>query len=158
MEREATLPTIGEALAPVVARTAPEHLPLLVALAERLAAVRYREWAAADAAHAATLRACAEREEDIAIRVERLYPDAAAIEREIRNATPDLDTINRTLFAGRPLADQFRIQARGERLGAATWRAFAKRESDPGRREVLLACAGLEEESAAVLEGILAEA
>jgi hypothetical protein len=63
--------------------------------------------------------------------------------------------VNRTLFAGRPLADQLRIQARGERLGAATWRAFAARETSPERRDVLLACAVLEEESAAVLESIV---
>src|SRR5262249_21183085 len=101
---------------------------------------------------------CAAREEDIAARVEALYPDAAAIQRDILNATPEIDEINRTLFAGRPLADQLRIQAAGERLGAATWRAFARREAETARRDVLLACAVLEEESAAVLEAILAAA
>lgn len=151
------LPSIGEALAPVLARVAPEHHPLLVALAERMAAERYRAWAdaPANAAHATPLRACATREVDIATRVEALYPDAARIQRDIRATVPDLDEINRALFADRSFAEQFSIQARGERLGAATWRAFASRETDPQRRDVLLSCAPLEEESALVLEAIL---
>lgn len=157
MANDASLPSIGDALAPVVARTPPEHQPLLVAMAERLAAARYREWAAADPAHAGVLHACAAREEDIATRVERLFPDAAAIERAILAATPEIEDVNRTLFAGRPLADQFRIQAAGERLGAATWRSFAKRAVGAARRDVFLACAVLEEASATVLESILAE-
>jgi hypothetical protein len=153
----AELPDIGEALAPVLARVAPEHHPLLVALAERLAAERYRAWAdaPANAAHAADLRACASREEDIATRVEALYPDAPTVQRDIRAGSPDIDEINRTLFAGRPFAEQFTIQARGERLGAATWRALASRETEPRRRQVLLSCAGLEEASAMVLEAIV---
>jgi len=158
METDAALPSIGDALAPIIARTPPERLPLLVALAERLAAARYREWATADPSHAAALCACAEREEDIAARVEGLHLDAAAIQRALRDATPEIGEINGTLFAGRPLADQYRIQAAGERLGAATWRSLAKRDDDARRRDVFLACAVLEEASAVVLEGILAEA
>jgi len=153
------LPSIGEALAPVLARLSPEQHPLLVALAERMAADRYRLWAdAANASDASALRACAEREIDIATRVEALYPDAAATQRGIRAAIPELDEINRTLFAGRSFAEQFVIQARGERLGAATWRAFAAREREPARRAVLLACALLEEENALALETILGRA
>jgi hypothetical protein len=151
------LPNIAEVLAGALARVAEADRPLFIAIAERLAAERYRGWAAdpACAADAAALRACAAREEDIASRVEALYPDAAARARELLAAHPELTEINRTLFAGRPLAQQLAIQAGGERLGAATWRSFAKRETDPHRRDVLLSCAPLEEASAEVLEGIL---
>ena len=151
------LPNVGEAIAGALARVAEPDRPLLIAMAERMAAARYRSWAAdpAAAADAAALRACATREEDIASRIEALYPDAAARARELQAANPDLAEINRTLFAGRPLAQQFAIQAGGERLGAATWRSFAKRETDARRRDVLLSCAPLEEASAEVLEGIL---
>ena len=41
------LPDIGTALAPVLAKTPVERQPLLVALAEKLAAARYRDWALA---------------------------------------------------------------------------------------------------------------
>jgi hypothetical protein len=67
---------------------------------------------------------------------------------------PDLAEINRSVFAGLPLAEQFRIQAQGERLGAATWRALARNEENRVAREVYLACAELEQASALVLEAI----
>jgi organic hydroperoxide reductase OsmC/OhrA len=153
---EAPLPSVGEALAPVLARVPREQQPLLIALAERLAAERYRSWAGevGDAAQRAQLLACAEREEEIARRVEALVPGAAAIQRDLLAKHPETSEINRTLFAGRPLAQQFAIQAQGERLGAATWRAFARHEADASRRDVLLACAELEEASALVLEAL----
>jgi hypothetical protein len=151
-------PDIGELLAPLLARVSREERPLLLALAERLAADRYRAWAAEPAyrAHAAALEACARREEDIAGRIEELHGEAAAVQRRLLAAHPDLAEVNRAIFAGRPLPQQLAIQARGERLGAATWRSFAKGEEDATRRATLLACAELEEESAQTLESILA--
>jgi hypothetical protein len=152
------LPDIGQTIAPVLLRLPRERQPLLIAVAERMAAERYRAWAAepANADHERELLACAEREEEIARRIEGLYPDAAALQRAIVGDNPELDEINRAIFAGRPLADQFTIQARGERLGAATWRAFAKHAPNPDARATFLSCARLEEDSAAVLESILA--
>jgi hypothetical protein len=151
------LPDVAAILASVLARVPREQQPLVIALAERMAARRYREWARdpGGAPHAPRLLACAEREEDLASRVEGLYPDAAALQRDLLATSPDLEEINRTIFAGRPLVQQFAIQAGGERLGAATWRAFAAGGHDPQRRDVLLACAALEEENASVLEAIV---
>src|SRR5262249_46004928 len=100
------------------------------------------------------LLACAAREEEIASRVEALYPDAAAIQAAIRTKVPELEDINRTLFAGRSVRDQFAIQANGERLGAATWRSFATHEADPQRRAALLGCADLEEANATCLDSL----
>ncbi len=57
---------------------------------------------------------------------------------------PDLGAINDAVFAGRPLAEQFAIQAGGERLGAATWRTFAAAHPDASARAAFLACAPLE--------------
>ncbi len=155
-DADASLPDVAQVLAPILARVPRAQQPLLLALAERLAAVRYRGWAAQPELRAqrADLLACAEREERIAESVESLFPDAAAAQAEIRERNPDLEQINRDLFAARPLRDQLAIQARGEHLGATTWRSFA-READERRRERFEACACLEEESAAVLEGIL---
>ena len=156
---DASLPSIGEALAPVLLRVPRLHHPVLIALAERLAARRYREWAAqiGDASRRPQLLACADREEEIAGRVEAHYGDAPATQRALLAANPDVEEINRSLFAGRPLAQQFAIQAAGERLGAATWRAFARSDGDADRCATFLACAELEEASAAVLESILAD-
>jgi hypothetical protein len=130
---------------------------LLIAYAERLAAERYRGWAGQvhDTAQRAGLLACAAREEEIAARIESLYPDAAAAQRALLDANPDLLQVNTRLFAGLTLDRQFELQAQGERLGAATWRAFAQHADDPGARDVLAACAPLEEESADFLESII---
>jgi hypothetical protein len=151
------LPDIGQAIAPVLLRLPRERQPLLIAVAERMAADRYRSWAAdpANAAHKHELVACAEREEEIARRIEGLYPDGAALQRRIVEDNPGLDEINRSIFAGRSLPEQFTMQARGERLGAATWRAFAEHAPNADARAIFLACARLEEDSAVVLEAML---
>ena len=90
--------------------------------------------------------------------MESLYPGAAAIQEEILAKNPDLRELTRSLFVERPRHQQFAIQAQGERLGAATWRSFAKKEASSRARETFLACAELEEESAEVLESILSGA
>jgi hypothetical protein len=155
---ETSLPSVGETIAPLLARVAREQQPLLIAYAERLAAARYRSWAVLPEGetHAAAFLACAEREEEIARRVEGLHPEAAEQQRRLLAENPGLPEVNRSLFANRPLAEQLTIQARGERLGAATWRSFARHAANDAARDTLLACAELEEESAGVLEQILA--
>jgi hypothetical protein len=154
----APLPSVGEAIAPLLAQVPRPEQPLLIAYAERLAAERYRQWAGLPEGrpHAAVLLACAAREEEIARRIEALHADAAERQRRLLAAHPELLEINRTLFAGYSFAEQLTIQANGERLGAATWRSFA-RDANAAAREELLACALLEEANAAVLEAIVSE-
>jgi hypothetical protein len=150
------LPDVAAVVGPILQRVPRAHRPLLVALAERLAAVRYRAWAeVGDPQDASRLSACADREEEIARRIESLYPDASSIQRDLVAKHPELDEVNRSIFAGRPLDDQFAIQARGERVGAATWRYFAERAETAAARDQFLLCADLEEESAACLESLL---
>jgi hypothetical protein len=151
------LPDLGQIVGAVLSRVPAPQRPLLIALAERMAAERYRGWAAQPplAASRAELLACAGREEEIAERVEALTPGAAQIQKQLAEENPELETQTREIFA-RPLFEQLRVQAAGERLGAATWRRFAElAESEPAR-QTFLACAPLEEASAAVLERILA--
>lgn len=151
------LPDVGAVLAGVLVRVPRAEQPLLIAIAERMAADRYRGWAvqAADSERRAQLLACADREEQIARRVESLFPEADAIQRDLRAKHPDLVELNRSLFAERPLRQQLAIQAQGERLGSATWQAFA-RESRGAAQQTFLSCARLEERNALVLEAILA--
>jgi hypothetical protein len=150
-------PNIGEALGPFLQLVSQEHQPLLIALAERMAAERYREWASqtTDPAERFGLLACGDREDEIARRVESLYPDAATIQAEIVGRIPNLADLNRSLFAPYALHEQFALQAQGERLGAATWRSLARKVETPDAAEVLLSCAPLEEESAVFLESLL---
>jgi hypothetical protein len=138
---------------PVAANLGPEERPALIALAERIAAGRYRGWAerVADADVSARLTACAEREEDIAARVEALVDGAARIQTELLERHSDLSERYAELFAGRSLREQFALQAEAERVGAQTWRALAA-GSDAPARDVFEECARLEEASAEVLE------
>jgi len=154
---ESALPNLGGIFARVLQRVPEEQQPLLIAIAERLAAERYRGWARQPALsiHAPQLLACARREEEIAARVEALFPGATAIQQEMLAKNPDFMEINRSVFADLPLPEQLGIQAQGERLGAATWRSLARKEESPVAREVYLACAELEQASALVLEAIL---
>ena len=150
-------PDLAAIIAPILERVDVAQRPLLIALAERMAAVRYRGWASqvTDAAQRAGLRACADREEEIARRVEALTPDAASLQRQILADNPGLEEVNRSLFGGRPLDEQLAVQASGERLGAATWRSFARSAPSAEVRETFLGCATLEEESAAYLESMI---
>ena len=153
MSSNVELPNIAEVIGRVLLRVPRSQQPILIALAERLAAARYRGWAGevTEPDRRAGLLACADREEEIARRIEALYPEAAALQRDLLAGNPDLLDLNRSLFAGYPLDQQFIIQAQGERLGAATWRSFAH---DDDNRETFLECARLEEHSAAFLESL----
>ena len=154
-----SLPNIEEALKGFLDLVPLERRPLLISLAERMAAERYRGWAnrVTDPAERQGLIACAAREDEIARRVESLYPDAAAVQNEIVAQNPALADLGRTLFEPYSLKDQFALQAQGERLGAATWRSMARKSGEPNTAEVLLGCALLEEESAEFLESIIGD-
>jgi hypothetical protein len=145
-------------LRPIVeALPEPARLPFIAAL-ERGAASRYRGWAAevAEPEVAAGLRACAEREEEIARRVEALAGRSAAELSGLEAAWSGVREVAVAAFGGRPLAAQLAIQAAAERGGAEIWRELAAQPgAAPEARAVLLACAALEEESAAFVEGAL---
>ena len=153
------LPSVGDMIAPLFGSVAREQRPLLVALAEKIAAGRYRAWAEqASATDRERLLQCADREEEIARRVEALYPDAAEVQADLIAKHPDVEGNYRELFQGHPVVDQYAIQADGERLGATTWRAFAGHAESDEARKVFLECAELEEASAVVLEDLASAA
>jgi hypothetical protein len=101
------------------------------------------------------LLACADREEEIASRVESLEPNASAIQARLLSDHPELLDLNRTLFEGRPLKVQFAIQADGERAGAAAWKAYTAAASNPSVRELLQSCSPLEQTNADFLQTLL---
>ncbi len=61
------------------------------------------------------------------------------------------------LFAGKTVAEQKALLAQLERAGAAVYRHLAESESDPAKKEALLAAAGREDENAGVLDAQLAD-
>src|SRR5262249_59204524 len=84
-------------LGQLLQRVSPAERALLIALAERLAADRYRRWACevGDPARASLLLACAEREEEIARRVQAPHPHAATIPPDIPPRNPAPRDLNR---------------------------------------------------------------
>jgi len=150
-------PNIAVILAEVLRSIDPKLQPILLAKLERLAAQRYRAWASDQTDHAVKegLLACADREEEIARRVESLDPNASAIQDRLLSDHPELVELNRTLFEGRPIKIQFSIQAEGERAGAAAWRAYASAATDPSVQELLQSCSPLEQANADFLQGLL---
>ena len=157
MTNQQPIPNLAEIL-----RQALQHIdrtlqPLLLAKLERLAAERYRSWASDHPEQSVRegLLACANREDEIATRVESLEPNASAIQEKLLADHPELLELNRTLFEGRPLEAQFAMQAEGERAGAATWRAYAAAASDPSAQELLLSCSPLEQANADFLQTLL---
>ena len=150
--------SIAGILQAAIALNPPEDPRIFVALAERIAAERYRGWAESvdDEARRRILLECAAREEYIAGRVEALRPDAVALQEQILKDHPDLPSQYKAVLDGMTLRDQFAAQAEAECAGAAAWRAFAATCSDPKEAETLLSCAPLEEASAAALEQIIA--
>ncbi len=151
------IPNVAEILAGVLRNIDPKIQPLLLAKLERLAAQRYRTWASdyPDPAAKEGLLACADREEEIASRVESLEPNASANQARLLSDHPELLDLNRTLFEGRPLKVQFAMQADGERAGAAAWKAYAAGASHPSVRELLESCSPLEQENADFLQTLL---
>jgi bacterioferritin (cytochrome b1) len=149
------LPNLAESLGPILRRVSFDQRPLLIAAAERLAANRYRVWAEqVDASFKSGMLACAEREDDVARIIEAMFPNAATLQKELLAQAPELQASG-SLFTAQSLKDQFRLQAQGERAGAATWRAYAEKAADETIRTHFLRCAVLEEESALHLESLL---
>ena len=116
MDNAQQLPDLVAILRQALQQLDPALQPLLLAALERLAGKRYRMWADAhpNADVKAGLLACAEREEEIARRVESLVPEAQAIQEKLLADHSEMLKLGRTLFEGRSLNEQFTMQAHGE--------------------------------------------
>jgi hypothetical protein len=154
---QTNIPNVAEILAGVLRSIEPKLQPFLLAKLERLAAQRYRTWASdhRDQSVKEGLLACADREEEIARRIESLDSNSSTIQDKLLSENPELLDLNRTLFEGRTLKVQFAMQAEGERAGAAAWRAYAEHASDPSVRELLQSCSALEQANADFLQTLL---
>lgn len=151
-------PSITLLLAPLTRGLAEAERPAFLARLERLAAERYRAWAKQAPEHAATLLDCAQSEEEIAARADRLFPMSAAQAAKLDALVPEAQRLYGAMFVGLPLREQLALQESAERQGANVWRALAAASTLPdATREALAACAALEEASAARLARLLAE-
>jgi len=148
-------PNFAVLLGPYIAHVSGDGVPRFLALLERGAAERYRDWARELPRLAAGLFACAEREDRIADTVEKAFAISPELERHITEPLPRARDAYYEAFAGHATLDQLRIQADAERQGAAAWRGIASQHEDEAVCEALERCARLEEENADWLDSVL---
>jgi hypothetical protein len=148
--------SITEAFLPLVPDIPEENIPMMVAMLERIAAVKYRDWAASstDIVERDGLIACEAREIEIAEFIESLYPDASATIASLNGKFPDLQSRYDEVMAGRSRIEQLRIQSEGELGGAEFMQQFANAHTGAvsARFQSLAVC---EEANSRFLKGLL---
>ena len=119
--------SITEAFLPLVPEIPEEDIPMMIAMLERIAAGKYRGWAASstDTVERDGLIACEAREVEIADFIESLYPDASDTIASLNAKFPDLQSRYDEVMAGRSRTEQVRIQSEGELGGADFMQQFA---------------------------------
>jgi len=149
------IPNFGELLAPYIGQVPAAAVPNFLALLERGAAERYRQWAGQMPEHAEGLLACAAREDEIADTADGLFPIADELRQEISQPLPQARDVYYAVFADLELNDQLAIQADAELQGAAAWRGMISDDTAADLRAGLEHCAQLEETSSAFLRNLL---
>ena len=150
-------PDLAQLLGPFLVEIPEAGRAGFLAMLERAAAGRYRQWADAYPPLADGLLACAGREEEIAAKAEGLFPPDPAASDAIAAQAPGAQQAFAGVFAGFGTREQMQLQAGAERQGAAAWRGLAEQQTDEAARATLLECAALEEASADHLDALLAD-
>jgi hypothetical protein len=154
----AETPNFGLLLAPILSQVDASSRPRFLALLERTAADRYRQWASELPAHAQVLVECAGREDEIADRVEAVFSIDGAKLDELKALLPAARDIYYAAFDGMDVLEQIRVQSDAELQGANAWRSIASVVVDPTVLAELARCSELEEMSSAAAKSMLADA
>lgn len=150
---ELTIPNFGELLAEHLSAVPPEAYPYLLSQLERTAAQRYRGWAQDVPDHEAGLSACADREDEIADRVEALFPPTDAHRDLVGTIIPKAKATYYAAFEPYTPVEQMTIQANAERQGANAWQNL--KAAYPQHAEQLDELSRIELESADYLDTLL---
>lgn len=118
------IPNFGELLARHLEQVPPEALPYLLSQLERTAAARYRVWAEDAPALREGLLACACREDDIADRVEAMFPPTEEHRLLVADLMPAARETYYQVFDGLTPIEQMTIQEDAERQGADAWQGL----------------------------------
>ena len=150
------IPRFGALLAPFISQVPPEVMPRFLALLERGAADRYREWATMLPPHADVLMSCASSEDTIADEIEAAFALDPSLRDAVHSPLPGAVAAYRDAFDGLDVWDQLRVQANAERQGAQAWRNIATQIDTPSVLAALTRCSELEEASADRLDDLIA--
>jgi hypothetical protein len=151
-------PNFGLLLAPILSQVDSAARPRFLALLERTAADRYRQWATQLPTQADVLLACASREDEIADRIEAAFSIGDAKLEELKSLLPAARDIYYSAFENFDVHEQIRMQSDAELQGAHAWRSIAANVSDPSLLGELAKCSELEEMSSAAAKAMLANA
>ncbi len=149
------IPNFGELLAEHLGAVPPEAYPYLLSQLERTAAARYRGWAEEVPEHREDLLACAAREDEIADRVEALFPPSDEHRALVADIIPRAKDTYYAAFEPYTPAEQMTIQANAERQGANAWQTL--KAAYPDHVEALDALSAIELASADYLDAMLPE-
>ena len=149
------IPNFGELLATHLANLPTEALPVLLANLERGAAERYRQWAVDLPQFSNDILASANREDDIANRVEKLFPISEQNQQLVNDIVPRAKATYLSVFEDLTAIQQIHIQANAERQGASAWRGLIA--AYPQLSSELEALAVTEETNADQLDSLLSQ-
>ena len=149
------IPNFGELLAEHLGAVPPEAYPYLVSQLERTAAARYRGWAEEVPEHRDGLMACAAREDEIADKVEALFPPSEAHRALVADIIPRAKATYYAAFEPYTPAEQMTIQANAERQGANAWQTL--KAAYPEHGDAMDELSAIELSSADYLDGLLPE-
>ena len=118
------IPNFGELLAEHLGAVPQEAYPYLLSQLERTAADRYRQWAQDVPAHAEGLLGCAASEDEIADRVEAMFPPSDEHRELVASIIPEARATYYAAFEAYTPVQQMTIQANAERQGAGAWQTL----------------------------------
>ncbi len=150
---EFKIPNFGELLGSHLGAVPTEAYPYLLSQLERTAADRYRGWAKDVPEHAEGLLACAESEDEIADRVEAMFPPSEEHRALVKSIIPEAKATYYSVFESYTPVQQMTIQADAERQGAGAWQSL--KALHPGRADELDALSEIELSSAEYLNALL---
>lgn len=150
---EIEIPNFGELLAEHLGAVPAQAYPYLLSQLERTAAARYRGWAEDVPEHKDGLMTCAAREDEIADRVEALFPPTDEHRALVDGIIPHAKATYYGAFEPYSPVEQMTIQANAERQGANAWQNLKAAHPDQG--EALDALSAIELESADYLDALL---
>ena len=115
------IPNFGALLAEHLSAVPADAYPYLLSQLERTAADRYRGWAEDVPEYADGLLACASSEDEIADRVEAMFPPSDEHRRLVLSIIPAAKATYYAAFEPYGPVHQMTIQSNAERQGAGAW-------------------------------------
>ena len=128
------VPKFGELLVEHLSGVPQDAYPYLLSQLERTAAARYRGWADDVPEHRDGIMACSAREDEIADRVEVMFPPSDAHRELVAGIIPKATDTYYAAFDGFTPIEQMYIQSKAERQGAGAWQTLKGLYPDKGEQ------------------------